>query len=188
MACDAGFYTSIITNECSHVFRGLKSMVDVGGSNGATAKAIADVFPGLKCTVLDLPHVATLEGCDNLSFVSGDMFEFIPHADAVFLKHILHDWSVEESIKILKKCKEAISPSKGNGGKVIIVEMVLDDNKEQNNEATETQLFFDLQMMLLANGKERTEREWAHLFYAAGFKKYNISPISGLRSVIEVFP
>ncbi|KAH6834172.1 hypothetical protein C2S53_019217 [Perilla frutescens var. hirtella] len=188
MACDADFSTTILTNECSHVFRGLKSMVDVGGGNGATAKAITDAFPGLKCTVLDLPHVPTLEGCENLSFVSGDMFEFIPHADAVFLKHILHDWSDEECVKILKKCKAAITPSNGNGGKVIIVEMVLDDNKEQKYEATETQLCFDLQMMMLVTGKERTEREWAHLFYVAGFQKYSISPVLGLRSAIEVFP
>lgn len=54
---------------------------------------------------------------------------------------MLHDWSDEECVKILKKCKEAVAPSKSNGGKVIIVEMIVDDEREECTE-TETQLFF----------------------------------------------
>ncbi|KAI3465691.1 hypothetical protein Pfo_022354 [Paulownia fortunei] len=188
MASDARFATSLLVNECKQVFEGLKSMVDVGGGTGTVAKAIADAFPGLECIVLDLPHVvAGLEGVKNLTFVGGDMFESIPHADAVFLKWIFHIWTDEESVKLLEKCKEAIIPSKNNGGKVIIVEMVVDDHKE-DHEATETQLFFDMLMMIEVTGKERTEKEWAKLFFAAGFTSYKITPMLGLRSVIEVFP
>lgn len=74
-----------------------------------------------------------------------------------------------------------------NGGKVIIVDMILDD-KEKEDEATETQLLFDVLMMTALTGKERTEKEWANLFLASGFKTYNIYPLLSLRSVIEVFP
>ncbi|KAH0639577.1 hypothetical protein KY290_036844 [Solanum tuberosum] len=70
----------------------------------------------------------------NLSYVGGDMFKFIPSADAILLKWVLHDWSDEECIKILKKCKEAI-PSKEKGGKVIIIDMVLmDSNLEKGDD------------------------------------------------------
>ncbi|KAI3465690.1 hypothetical protein Pfo_022353 [Paulownia fortunei] len=100
---------------------------------------------------------------------------------------IFHIWTDEESVKLLKKCKEAIIPSKNNGGKVIIVEMVVDDHKE-DHEATETKLFFDMLMMIEVTGKERTEEEWAKLFFAAGFTSYKITPLLGLRSVIEIFP
>ncbi|KAH6775373.1 hypothetical protein C2S52_012934 [Perilla frutescens var. hirtella] len=89
-------------------------------ARGAMAKALVDTFSGLKCTVLDLPQVvAGLEGSNNLRFVSGDMFQFIPPTDAVFLKRIMHDWSDENCVKILGKCKEAIIPSKNNGGKFV---------------------------------------------------------------------
>uniref|UniRef100_M1D3K7 Resveratrol O-methyltransferase n=1 Tax=Solanum tuberosum TaxID=4113 RepID=M1D3K7_SOLTU len=64
------------------------------------------------------------EGSKNLSYVGGDMFKSIPCADTTLLKWILHDWSDEECIKILKKCKEAI-PRKEKGGKVFIIDMVL---------------------------------------------------------------
>lgn len=79
--------TNVIIRNCKHVFEGLNSIVDVGGGTGTMAKAISDAFPNLKCVVLDLPHVAAgLKGSKNLSYVGGDMFEFIPPADAVFLK------------------------------------------------------------------------------------------------------
>ncbi|XP_057796254.1 8-hydroxyquercetin 8-O-methyltransferase-like [Salvia miltiorrhiza] len=188
MASDARFVGSILVDKCKHVFEGLKTVVDVGGGTGTVAKIVADAFSGLKCVVLELPHVvAGLEGSENLSFVSGDMFDSIPSADAVFLKWIFHDWGDEDSVKILEKCKEAILPSKESGGKVIIVEIVLDYEK-QEDDAIETQLSMDMLMMTLLTGKERTEKEWAKLFYAAGFQNYKITPILGLRSVIEVFP
>ncbi|KAI6705247.1 hypothetical protein NL676_008209 [Syzygium grande] len=51
------------------------------------ARIISEVCPGLKCTVLDLPHVvAGLPESENVKFVGGDMFESIPSADAILLK------------------------------------------------------------------------------------------------------
>nr|Q6VMW0.1 RecName: Full=8-hydroxyquercetin 8-O-methyltransferase; AltName: Full=7,8,4'-trihydroxy-flavone 8-O-methyltransferase; AltName: Full=8-hydroxy-flavone 8-O-methyltransferase; AltName: Full=Flavonoid 8-O-methyltransferase [Mentha x piperita]AAR09600.1 flavonoid 8-O-methyltransferase [Mentha x piperita] len=188
MACDAGFVNSILTTECREIFDGLESMVDVGGGTGATAKGIAAAFPGMECTVLDLPNVVGgLKGSENLSFVSGDMFDFIPHADAIFMKFILHDWNDEECVKILKKCKEAISRSNNSCRKIILVEIVMEDEKE-THEATETKLFFDMQMLAIITGKERSEKEWGKLFFDAGFTNYKITRVLGLRSVIEVFP
>ncbi|KAL1561669.1 Flavonoid 8-O-methyltransferase 1 [Salvia divinorum] len=115
------------------------------------------------------------------------MFELIPPVDAVFLKWIMHNWRDEDCIKILRKCKEAIADSKINGKKVIIVDMVVDEEK-QAHEVTETQLLMDVLMMAHYPGKERTEKEWAKLFAAAAFKNYKITPTLGVNSIIEVFP
>ncbi|KAK4438747.1 Trans-resveratrol di-O-methyltransferase [Sesamum alatum] len=186
MASDAMLVANVITEECRNVFEGLKSMVDVGGGTGTVAKAVVDTFPGLNCVVLDLPHVvAGCEGTENLTFVAGDMFEYIPPADAVFMKWILHDWPDEKCLKILEKSKQAVS-DKERGGKVIIVDMVVDFQKK--HEAIETQLFFDMLMMNLTSGRERTEKEWAELFSVAGFTSYKITPVLELRSLIELFP
>jgi hypothetical protein len=74
-------------SDCKPVFEGLGSLVDVGGGTGNTAKIICEIFPVLKCTVLDLPRVvAGLPGNEKLSFVGGNMFESIPQADAILLK------------------------------------------------------------------------------------------------------
>ncbi|MCI00313.1 isoflavone 4'-O-methyltransferase-like, partial [Trifolium medium] len=72
--------------DCKHVFEGLETLVDVGGGTGVVAKLIHEIFPDIKCTVLDQPQVvANLTGNQNLNFVGGDMFKSIPHADAVLL-------------------------------------------------------------------------------------------------------
>ena len=89
-------------------------------------------------------------------------------------------------MKILKRCREAI-PSKENGGKVIIIDMIMMKN-QGDYKSTETQLFFDMTMMIFAPGRERDENEWEKLFLDAGFSHYKITPILGLRSLIEVYP
>ncbi|KAK9051266.1 hypothetical protein SSX86_027893 [Deinandra increscens subsp. villosa] len=187
MASDARLVTSIILKHCRGVFEGLDSIVDVGGGTGTVAKAIVEGFPEIKCTCFDLPHVINgLVGSKNLSYVGGDMFQAIPSAHVVLLKWILHDWSDEECMKILKRCKEAI-PSKENGGKLIIIDMVVKVH-EGDNELLETQLFFDMLMMTLTKGRERNEDDWAKLFNDVGFSNYKITPILRLRSLIEVYP
>ncbi|XP_062152708.1 probable O-methyltransferase 3 [Alnus glutinosa] len=187
MASDARLVMSVVIDKCNWVFEGLESLVDVGGGTGTVAKAIADAFPNIECTVLDLPHVvADLQGRKNLKYLGGDMFEAVPPADAILLKWILHDWNDEECVKILQRCKEAITRN-NKKGKVIIIDMMIESQKG-DEESTETQLFFDMLMMVLVSGKERNKKEWAKLFFDAGFSDYKITPVLGLRSLIEVYP
>ncbi|CAL0303867.1 unnamed protein product [Lupinus luteus] len=188
MASDARLVSIMVIEKCERVFKGLESLVDVGGGTGTMAKAIAKSFPQLDCIVFDLPHVvAGLQGgYDNLKYVGGNMFETIPPANSILLEWILHNWNDEECVQILKKSKEAIT-REGKEGKVIIVDMVMENEKE-DNESIETKLFFDLQMMVVFAAKERNEKEWAKLFFSAGFSNYKITPVLGLKSLIEVYP
>lgn len=99
---------------------------------------------------------------------------------------VLHAYSDEECIKVLKKCKEAVS-KKGKTGKVIIIDIVVGQRNE-NHELTEAKLFFDMIMMVVVTGREREEKEWEKLFLEAGFSHYKITNIFGMRSLIEVYP
>ncbi|CAL5191106.1 unnamed protein product [Lathyrus oleraceus] len=172
--------------DCNFVFEGLESIVDVGGGTGTMGKIICETFPKLKYLVFDRPKVVeNLCGNNNLTYVAGDMFASIPRADAILLKFILHDWSDEDCIKILEKCKEAVT-SDEKVGKVIIIELVIDEKKE-NNHLTRLKLQMDISMVCL-NGKERNEEEWKKLILEAGFKHYKISPLTELLSLIEIFP
>ncbi|EXB67902.1 8-hydroxyquercetin 8-O-methyltransferase [Morus notabilis] len=201
MASDARLVTSVVIDKCKSVFEGLESLVDLAGGTGTVAKAIADAFPHVACTVFDLPHViADLQGSKNLKFVGGDMFDKIPPADAIFMKWILHDWSDEDCVKLLERCKVAITCKGNEKGKVILVDIVIvedQNNKDigydnhahdHDHQSYETQLFFDMLMMVLVRGRERKETEWAKLFLDAGFSTYKITPILGVKSLIEVFP
>ncbi|CAI0407011.1 unnamed protein product [Linum tenue] len=185
----------------SLLFRGVRTLVDVAGGTGVFAAAVAGAFPEMKCVVLDLPHV--VEGLaaaaagpghrENLEFVAGDMFERVPHADAIFLKWILHNWDDESCVKILKCCKEAAvsggDDDEGKKGKVIIVDIVMSEVGSADDDLSrEIQLCFDLMMATMVNGKERNEREWKKLFEAAGYSSYKIVGKIGPRSIIEVYP
>ncbi|XP_050275344.1 isoflavone 4'-O-methyltransferase-like isoform X7 [Quercus robur] len=118
---------NLVVKDYKPIFEGLGSLVDVGGGTGTVARIISEAFPHMKCTVFDLPHVvANLPDSKNLKFVGGDMFQYIPPADAILFKWILHDWSDEECVNILKNCKEAIT-KKGKEGKVMVcLHMILE--------------------------------------------------------------
>nr|Q84KK5.1 RecName: Full=Isoflavone 7-O-methyltransferase; AltName: Full=Daidzein 7-O-methyltransferase [Glycyrrhiza echinata]BAC58012.1 S-adenosyl-L-methionine: daidzein 7-0-methyltransferase [Glycyrrhiza echinata] len=177
---------NLALRDCNSGFEGVESIVDVGGGIGTTAKIICDTFPNLKCIVFDRPKVVeNLSGTNNLSYVGGDMFQSVPKADAVLLKWILHNWTDNDCRRILEKCKEAVS-SDGEKGKVIIIEMVINENQDEH-EITGTKLLMDVNMACL-NGKERSEEEWKKLFIEAGFRDYKISPLTGFLSLIEVYP
>ncbi|XP_028753034.1 flavonoid 4'-O-methyltransferase-like [Neltuma alba] len=179
--------SQLLVNDLGSVFDGLNSIVDVGGGTGTAAMIICEAFPKFKCTVLDLPEVVSnLSGNCNMSFVSGDMLKSIPHADAVLIKWVLHDWGDDDCLKILKNAKEAISGN-GKGGKVIIIDTVLNEKQEQH-EVLETKLLLNIMLAAEFNSKERSEEEWKKLFLKAGFTDYQIFPVFGFRSLIVLHP
>nr|CAD1844133.1 unnamed protein product [Ananas comosus var. bracteatus] len=157
MASDASLVGKLVASACIDTFCGLRSVVDVGGGIGALARAIAKALP-----------------------------QYIPPADAILLKWTLHDWSDEDCVKILKRCKDAVPP-KEKGGKVIIIDMVMTSRDSEHFKSEETQLFFDMLVMVLTPGKERNEKEWSKLFTDAGYKEYKIVNALGVRSIIEVY-
>ncbi|KAF7803393.1 trans-resveratrol di-O-methyltransferase-like [Senna tora] len=187
MRSDSGMMNLVI-KDCTDVFEGVNSLIDIGGGVGQTARIISKEYPNIKCTVLDLPHVVSdLKDSENLKFVGGDMLQSIPSADVMLFKNVLHCYGDEECVKVLKKCKEAISSGKGKERKVIIIDVVINEKKDMH-ELTQTKLYFDLLMMILSSGRDREERDWEKLFLEAGFSSYHITPIFGLRSIIQVYP
>ncbi|XP_043689536.1 (R,S)-reticuline 7-O-methyltransferase-like [Telopea speciosissima] len=160
-------------------------VVDVGGGIGMAVAEIVKTHPHIQGINFDLPHVVdTAPQYPGVSHVGGDMFASVPKADVLFLKWVLHDWSDENCIIILKNCRKAM-PEKG--GKIIIVEVVLEPEGE--GLFAETGLVFDLLMVAHATGgKERTKIEWKKLLEEAGFPHHKIIQIPALPSIIEAYP
>ncbi|XP_019226089.1 PREDICTED: isoflavone-7-O-methyltransferase 9-like [Nicotiana attenuata] len=122
---------SLVVKDCREIFEELDSLVDVGGGTGVMAKTILGAFPHIKCTVLDLPRVvANMPNTDNLKYVGGDMFQSIPSADAILFKVVMHNWSDEDCVKMLKRCREEVK-NEGKKGKVIIIDIVLNRDDEE---------------------------------------------------------
>ncbi|KAF9606917.1 hypothetical protein IFM89_029516 [Coptis chinensis] len=175
-----------VTHHCSmDSFQKLNKCVEEGGyafakANGCEIWEFASMNPEFN----RLFNSATAPEHAGVVHVGGDMFVEIPHADAIVMKWILHDWNDEDCVKILKNCHKAIA----NGGvKVIIVEIVLQPDGVAPLD--ETGLIFDLSMIAHSSGgKERTETEWEKLLRDGGFPRHRIIQIPDVISIIEAYP
>lgn len=53
------------------------------------------------------------------------------------------DWNDEECVNILKKCKEAIT-GEGKKGRVIMIDLVVDDENKDDESIMKTRLLYDI--------------------------------------------
>ncbi|KAI8571275.1 hypothetical protein RHMOL_Rhmol01G0106900 [Rhododendron molle] len=147
-------------------FEQVQKLVDVGGGLGATLKLITSKYPHITAVNFDLPHVIQhAPSYPRVEHVGGDMFEVIPKGDAILMKWILHNWSDDHCLKLLKNCYKALPEN----GKVIVVDGILPVMPD-SSAATKGIFQMDLQMMAqLFGGKERTQQEFSALATGAGF-------------------
>ncbi|GFP82745.1 (rs)-norcoclaurine 6-o-methyltransferase [Phtheirospermum japonicum] len=188
MACHARLAVSAIVDLYPEAFKGIGSLVDVGGGDGTALRTLLKACPSIRGINFDLPHVVSVApGCDGVEHVGGDMFEMVPKADACFLMWVLHDWNDDECIRILRKCREAIPK---DTGKVIIAEAVINQQgEEEDNKYTDVRLALDMVMLAhTETGKERTIQEWEYVVTEAGFTSCTVKHIQAIVSVIEAYP
>ncbi|MED6162256.1 hypothetical protein PIB30_118888 [Stylosanthes scabra] len=111
------------------------------------------------------------------------MFESVPNGDAIFMKWILHDWSDEQCMKVLKNCHKAIPED----GKVIVVETMVPVLPE-NTKAAQAAFKGDLFMMTQdIGGKERTKHEFIQLAKASGFSAIKFVCSASIYWVMEFY-
>ncbi|GFY88185.1 O-methyltransferase family protein [Actinidia rufa] len=185
MNCTSRIVNTLMLTGYKDGFDSVESVVDVGGGSGSTMIEIVKAHPHIKGTNFDLPHVvATAPAYPGVTHVGGDMLESIPHADVIPMQRIMHNWSDEDCIKILKNCRKAI-PEKT--GKVVILDVVV--NPESDNAFDRVGMIFDIMMMaLFSGGKERTELQWKRILEGGGFPRYKIIKIPTVESIIEAYP
>ena len=150
-------------------FSKIQHICDVGGGQGHLLCNILVKHPQLKGSVLELENVidnkdllwAPKTGVqDRCTYVAGNMFDEVPKADAYIMKMILHDWSDDECVKILSK----IHDSSSNEGTVFVAEHMVPGPQEPHFSK-----LFDIHMMCVATGRERTADEYSDLLKRAGW-------------------
>ena len=105
-------------------------LVDIGGGFGQQALSFSQKYRSNPRTVIVQDIPATLANAPELPgivFQEHDFFteQQVKGAKFYYLRHILHDWSDEECIRILKK----IIPAMGIESRVVVDEVVLPDEK-----------------------------------------------------------
>jgi hypothetical protein len=126
------------------------------------------------------PNLAAAGLAQRCTTIPGSFFESVPAGyDAYLMRHIIHDWTDEQSLTILGNCRRAIQPK----GRLLLVEGVV----PPGNDPSFTKLL-DLNMLLIPGGQERTEAEYRQLYTSAGFRLTRIVPTTTEVSVIEGEP
>lgn len=166
-------------------FSDIRVLADIGGGNGSVLAAVLAKFPSLKAILFDRADVIdrakanlTQAGvAERVQFIAGDFFQSVPSgADAYFLRHIIHDWGDQQAIKILKNCRAVMQTD----GRLLLAEFVLPDGPEPFHGK-----WFDLAMMVVTGGQERTETEYRRLLDMCGFAWRRVVPTASELSVIE---
>ncbi|XP_073138341.1 caffeic acid 3-O-methyltransferase 1-like [Henckelia pumila] len=149
-------------------FEGLRTLVDVGGGNGATLGIIISKYSSIRGINFDSLEVIRTAPTYEVEHISGDMFVQVPKGDAIILKAVLHNWDAEKCVKLLKNCYEAL-PKKG---KVIVLEHILQEIPGTDVYSQQGSLWNIV--ILSMNGKERTKGEYEAMAMEAGFAEFKV--------------
>lgn len=169
-------------------FSNFGTVVDVGGGHGGLMTSILQTNPKVKGILFDAPQVIAdarqkVEAAglaDRCETVAGDFFKSVPAGgDLYMMKWIIHDWNDQQAVTILRNCRNQMQP----GGKLIIVDCVVPENNEPDFSK-----FFDLNMLVMTGGKERTKKEFEQILSAAGFKLLRVIPTEVPTSIVEAEP
>jgi hypothetical protein len=159
-------------------FSGFGSVADIGGGLGHLLKAILHAAPHTEGVLFDQPHVVSqVAPTDRLEPRGGDFFRGpLPACECYILMEVLHDWTHEQCVYILRQVRAAASP----GAKLLVIETVLPpDNRPHFAH------HLDIAMMVLTGGRERTPNEFARLLSEVGFRLNRVIPTRSAYSIVE---
>ncbi len=148
-----------------------RTLMDVGGGEGAFLSAVAQAHPELDLMLFDLPAVAerararlTANGFDDrATVVGGDLFsDPLPNgADVVSLVRIIHDHDDGPAVEILRAVHQALPKS----GTLLLAEPMA----RTRGALPMGDAYFGLYLLAMGHGRPRSPEELSAMLGAAGF-------------------
>jgi hypothetical protein len=175
MSCWTQWQAKVVVK--SHSFASFRKIVDVAGGKGKLIAEILLQHPNVRGVLFDQPfsvewaqaelrQAGVLDRCE---LRGGDILGSVPAgADGYLLKHVLRDWSDEESVLILRNIREAMVP----GGTLFLIDGVIDPRSGVDR----LQKLIDLEQMFWLTGGLRTQEEWDVLLETSGFVRKTTVP------------
>ena len=160
-------------------------LVDVGAGAAGVVIPILERHPKLRGVAFDRPATAARaeEAIARAGLArrcvaaGGDFFEAVPPGGSLYLlKHVVHDWDDARAAAILRRVYAAMV----EGARILLVENVLTSEESSLLERT-----YDLEMLFVLGGKERTAAELAQLLVGAGFREVRLQRCPSTFSLIE---
>ncbi|KAI1323781.1 S-adenosyl-L-methionine-dependent methyltransferase [Xylariaceae sp. FL0255] len=148
---------------------GQACLVDVGGSQGHIAAALAQRFNNLEVVVQDteasIAGAIVPEGLETrMRFMAHNFFQPQPvKADVYYFRWVMHNWSDKYCIQILR----SLIPALQNGARIVIQDTCLPEPGVRALWRERDLRSADLNMAAMFNGKERSSSEWKDLLASA---------------------
>jgi hypothetical protein len=165
-------------------FTRYRTFCDVGGAMGQLCIAVAQRHPHLHCISYDLSEVAPVAEkniaaanlSDRITVASGDFFaEPLPHADVIAMGRILHDWNLQEKMRLIKAAYDALP----EGGAFVAMESLIDDGRRENVFG----LMMSLNMLIESDGGfDFSGRDFAGWAQDVGFRDVETLHLAGVTS------
>lgn len=158
-----------------------RTVADVGAAQGAVPVHLAQAHPHLEAMGFDLPVVqpifeqyAQAHGvADRVRFHAGDFFQDpLPKVDVIIMGHILHDWNLEQKLRLIQKAYDALPA----GGAFIVYEALIDDDRRENVLG----LLMSLNMLIeTPGGFDYTGADCQEWMRDVGFRTTRVEPLVG---------
>lgn len=151
---------------------GTATVVDVGGSRGHVALALAQSHPHLRLVVQDLPDM--IRGAPDavpapvaarVAFMAHDFFapQPVPAAAVYLFRNIFHNWSDAHVVRILRATVPALAP----GARVVANDYLIPEPKTMAPSKEREIRGMDMIMLSLFNARERDRADWEQVFKEA---------------------
>ena len=159
---------------------GRRKLLDIGGGPGTYSALIAQAYPEISCTVLDLPEVVKVadeliarQGCaDRVKTLAGDYrtTPFPPGNDVINFFGMLHQESPESIRNLMRRAYDALNP----GGIVHVMDLMTDATHTRPKFSA----LFAVNMALTTdNGWVFSEDELLGWMEEAGFTECRVKPL-----------
>ena len=162
------------------------AVIDIGAAEGCVPVQLALRHPHLTGGGLDLPavgpafedYVAAHGLGGRLRFYPGDFFAGpLPPADVLIMGHILHGFSLEEKLTLLRKAYQALP----DGGALIVYDAIIDDDRTSNTFG----LLMSLNMLIESPaGFDYTATDCRSWLADTGFRDSYAEPLAGPDSMV----
>lgn len=159
----------------SYDWNTLRTVVDVGGGNGALLAGLLARHCNLRGILFDQPQVVARAGAvltdpdvaARCEIIGGDFFGRIPDgADAYLLKRILYGWEDERAVALLRGIGAAMRPD----SRLLVIEPLDEPG------STEIASRFDLAMLVMKGSGARSKARISELCSEAGLHLETVIP------------
>ncbi len=165
------------------------TLCDVGGATGLLSTEVAKKHPHLKCISFDLPpvepiarrHIAAVGLSERVSTATGDFFKDpLPRADLITMGMILHDWSLEKKMHLIRAAYDALPL----GGALVAIEALIDDARRENVFG----LLMSLNMLIeFGDAFDYSGADFRQWCGEAGFKRFDVIHLAGPSSAAVAY-